>query len=81
METSEGCNLALKFGMKFTETSPGLGHHTDELLVGIVMQLRILDISKPSDKPKKFRERFNKLFNFINNKEEEKRKLCINLNV
>ena len=44
VETSEGCNLAVKFGVKFTETSPGMGHHIDELLVGIVMQLRYVRI-------------------------------------
>ena len=38
--TPEGCNLAVRFGVKFAETSPGMGHHIDELLVGIVMQLR-----------------------------------------
>ena len=44
VETAEGCNLAVKFGVKFTETSPGMGHHIDELLVGIVMQLRYVRI-------------------------------------
>ena len=32
----------LRYGVKFTETSPGCGHHIDELLVGIVLQLRYL---------------------------------------
>lgn len=40
VETGEGCDLAVEFGVKFTETSPGMGHHIDELLVGIVMQMR-----------------------------------------
>ena len=40
LQTSEGCDLAVEFGAKFTETSPGMGHHIDELLVGIVMQMR-----------------------------------------
>ena len=41
VDTAEGCDLAVQYGLKFTETSPGLGHHIDELLVGIVMQLRL----------------------------------------
>jgi hypothetical protein len=40
VEATEGCDLAVQYGVKFTETSPGCGHHIDELLVGIVMQLR-----------------------------------------
>ena len=40
LQTSDGCDLAVEFGAKFTETSPGMGHHIDELLVGIVMQMR-----------------------------------------
>ena len=40
LQTSDGCDLAIEFGAKFTETSPGMGHHIDELLVGIVMQMR-----------------------------------------
>ena len=40
VQTGEGCDLAVEFGVKFTETSPGMGHHIDELLVGIVMQMR-----------------------------------------
>ena len=40
LQTVEGCDLAVEFGVKFTETSPGMGHHIDELLVGIVMQMR-----------------------------------------
>ena len=40
LQTTDGCDLAVEFGVKFTETSPGMGHHIDELLVGIVMQMR-----------------------------------------
>ena len=42
LSTSDGEDLAVEFGVKFTETSPGMGHHIDELLVGIVMQMRFL---------------------------------------
>ena len=40
VKTLVACDLAVKYGAKFTETSPGMGHHIDELLVGIVLQLR-----------------------------------------
>ena len=42
LSTSDGEDLAVEFGVKFTETSPGMGHHIDELLVGIVMQMRFV---------------------------------------
>ena len=42
LSTSDGEDLAVDFGVKFTETSPGMGHHIDELLVGIVMQMRFV---------------------------------------
>ena len=35
-----GCAVAVKAGAKFIETSAGLGHCTDELLVGITVQCR-----------------------------------------
>ena len=43
LSTSDGEDLAVEFGVKFTETSPGMGHHIDELLVGIVMQMRFVE--------------------------------------
>ena len=38
--TNQGCEAALTAGVKFSETSAGIGHLVDELLVGIVMQCR-----------------------------------------
>ena len=46
VDACEGCDLALQFSVKFTETSPGCGHRIDELLVGIVMQLRLSEIDR-----------------------------------
>ena len=40
IQAENGCNTAIKAGAKFVETSAGIGHMTDELLVGIVMQCR-----------------------------------------
>ena len=38
--TADGLDMAVQYGTKFLETSPGMGHQIDELLVGIVLQLR-----------------------------------------
>ena len=35
VQTVEGCDLAVTHGVKFAETSPGMGHHIDELLFGL----------------------------------------------
>lgn len=45
ISTQEGMDVAVQYGTKFLETSPGMGHHIDELLVGIVMQLRLREVS------------------------------------
>lgn len=36
-----GRRLANSFGCKFIETSSGLAHHVDELLVGILAQIKL----------------------------------------
>jgi len=51
LSTSDGEDLAVEFGVKFTETSPGMGHHIDELLVGIVMQMRLRENNSGSRQP------------------------------
>ena len=40
VQTEAGCNAAIMAGVKFVETSAGIGHNIEELLVGIVMQCR-----------------------------------------
>ena len=37
--SSEGCELASSYDCKFIETSVGLNHHVDELLVGVLKQI------------------------------------------
>ena len=39
-KSNQGCDLAIKYGVKFTETSSGVGLCVDELLVGICIQLQ-----------------------------------------
>ena len=38
---AEGKKLATSFGAKFIETSAGLQHNVDELLVGVLKQIRL----------------------------------------
>ena len=42
VQTEDSCNAAILAGVKFVETSAGIGHNIDELLVGIVMQCRLV---------------------------------------
>ncbi|XP_076335503.1 GTP-binding protein GEM-like [Tachypleus tridentatus] len=39
--TSEGCSLARQHGCKFIETSACLNYHVDDLLVGVLTQIRL----------------------------------------
>merc|ERR1719481_444545 len=41
VKTAAGKCLAQKFNIKYIETSPGINHNVDELLVGILTQLRL----------------------------------------
>jgi len=82
LQTSEGCDLAVEFGAKFTETSPGMGHHIDELLVGIVMQMRLRENNAHSRQPQAtLKETVKGFFNLLAGKGDEKRKSCRNLNI
>ena len=42
VKAEDSCSAAVMAGVKFVETSAGIGHMTDELLVGIVMQCRLV---------------------------------------
>ena len=33
--------MAIKYGCKYIETSPGINHNVDELLVGMLMQIQL----------------------------------------
>merc|ERR1712083_374223 len=78
VSTQEGMDVAVQYGTKFLETSPGMGHHIDELLVGIVMQLRLREVADTSVVPQekgKIKTTVKGLFNKITGKSDEKRKL------
>jgi len=81
VDTGDGCDLAIQFGLKFTETSPGMGHHIDELLVGIVMQLRLHENRSPSQPHHGIKHTLMGFLNIFTGKEDEKRKSCRNLNM
>jgi len=85
VETCEGCDLAVEFGVKFTETSPGMGHRIDELLVGIVMQLRLHeDVCLKPEKDSSggtLMATVKGIFNIFTSREEERRKVARNLNI
>ena len=36
-----GRSLAMKYGCKYIETSPGINHNVDELLVGMLAQIQL----------------------------------------
>ena len=36
-----GRSLAMKYGCKYIETSPGINHNVDELLVGMLAQVQL----------------------------------------
>ena len=40
--------MAIKYGCKYIETSPGINHNVDELLVGMLAQLQLRGQSKKS---------------------------------
>jgi len=46
VKTSVGKQLAVKYNVKYIETSPGINHNIDELLVGIVTQIRLKEAGK-----------------------------------
>ena len=53
---ADGKSLAVSFDCKYIETSSGMQHNVDELLVGILKQIR-LKISNPEQARSLFRKR------------------------
>ena len=80
IEPGEGCDLAMRFSTKYIETSPGMGHMIDELLVGIVMQCRRSE-HRYIPEQSSIKQSIIGLFNSIIGSREDKRKHCRNLNM
>jgi len=77
VKAAAGKSLAQKFGVKYIETSPGINHNVDELLVGILTQLRL-----KRQKAAQERTRTNKVMDFLGKFVSlELGKSCSNLNI
>lgn len=81
VKMSDGKYLAKKFGIKYIETSPGINHNVDELLVGILSQLklrreRLISKEKTSTKILHFLEKV-----VLNLQGDNGSKSCTNLNI
>jgi len=81
VSTQEGLDVAVQYGTKFLETSPGMGHQIDELLVGIVMQLRLRESGANRQSPTNIKQKVKGMFNKLTGKDDEKKKICRNLNI
>ena len=85
LTSGDGCDLAIEHGLKFTETSPGMGHHIDELLVGIVMQLRLHEkrdkVPITEGHQMSLKQSLRSFLSIFTGREDEKRKACKNLNI
>jgi len=86
ISTSNGKSLAMKYGVKYIETSPGINHNVDELLVGMLTQIRLREhenerngSSTSSAKTKGFK--VLGLFEKMWNGKDSKSKSCNNLHV
>lgn len=84
ISTSNGKSLAMKYGVKYIETSPGINHNVDELLVGMLTQIRLREHYEnerngSSSKTKGFKvfDLFEKMWNG----KDSKSKSCNNLHV
>lgn len=64
---SEGKSIATAYDCKYIETSVGINHNVDELLVGILTQIR-LKLENPERSRDLFRKRSNSKKNLNRNK-------------
>ncbi|KRT85153.1 hypothetical protein AMK59_2599, partial [Oryctes borbonicus] len=64
---SEGKSMATSFDCKYIETSVGINHNVDELLVGILTQIR-LKLENPEKSRDLFRKRSSSKRNLNRNK-------------
>lgn len=81
VKPSAGKFLAKTFGVKYIETSPGINHNVDELLVGILTQLKLRQ-----GKSKGCRKRSSKVLDFLGKvvwslQGDKESRSCTNLNI
>jgi len=81
IKTGAGKKMAMKYGVKYMETSPGINHNIDELLVGIFTQI---SLRKKQNQKEEKEDSMNKIGNFLGNMLRRARsngKSCSNLAV
>lgn len=77
VKTAVGKSLAQKYNIKYIETSPGINHNIDELLVGITTQLKLRTGARSEQKQNKILDFFGRVLNL----QPDKNKSCSNLNI
>eukprot|EP00092_Neocalanus_flemingeri_P023604 GFUD01025598.1.p1 GENE.GFUD01025598.1~~GFUD01025598.1.p1 ORF type:complete len:198 (+),score=83.62 GFUD01025598.1:749-1342(+) len=73
----DGMALARRHGVKYIETSPGINHNIDELLVGVVKQVRLRERKEDRKKKTKMMKLLGKFLKI----KTDKSKSCSNLGV
>ena len=82
---TDGKALAMKYGVKYIETSPGINHNVDELLVGMLTQIKLREAktdkregnNKSGHKGLKVFDLFEKMWKM----QDSKSKSCSNLHI
>jgi len=85
ISTNAGKSLATKFGCKYIETSPGINHNVDELLVGMLTQIKLRENSlHTSEHSSGGKKKGLKVLDFLERvwkMQDNKAKSCDNLQV
>lgn len=77
VRTSAGKQVAQRHNIKYIETSPGINHNIDELLVGVVTQLKL---RRERQEEKTNKDKFLDFFGKVLSLQVDKSKSCSNLN-
>ena len=79
---SAGKSLAIRYGCKYIETSPGINHNVDELLVGMLAQIQLrLQAAEAAPSKSKVGLKVMDLLERVWKMQNNKTKSCGNLHV
>jgi len=78
VRTGDGKQVAQRHNIKYIETSPGINHNVDELLVGVVTQLKL---RKNAASEKTNKDKIMNFFDRVLSFKVDKHKSCSNLNI
>lgn len=78
VRTGVGKQVAQRHNIKYIETSPGINHNVDELLVGVVTQLKL---RKTAASEKTNKDKIMNFFDRVLSFKVDKHKSCSNLNI